>query len=223
MRKRISYANVAATLALVFSMSGGALAATHYLINSTKQINPKVLKKLKGSTGKAGPAGPAGSAGAAGATGKEGPTGKQGKEGPEGEEGPAGPTAGGFVSSETLSPVLKTPGTSVMKLSEGSGAIVAPASGKLLVTAHGTFQKLNASALSDAVCVLELKANGGAFAPISKSAIIDLYKQFENTTLATTGGANVSAGSTYDVALTCESFNEETKFVRGDMTAVVSG
>jgi hypothetical protein len=29
MRKRITYANVAATLALVFSMSGGALAATH--------------------------------------------------------------------------------------------------------------------------------------------------------------------------------------------------
>lgn len=50
MRHRLSYANVAATLALVFSMSGGALAATHYLINSTKQINPKVLKKLLNSS-----------------------------------------------------------------------------------------------------------------------------------------------------------------------------
>jgi len=48
MRRRFSYANVAATLALVFSMSGGALAANHYLINSTKQIKPSVLKKLKG-------------------------------------------------------------------------------------------------------------------------------------------------------------------------------
>jgi hypothetical protein len=46
-RKRLTYANVAATLALVFSMTGGALAAKHYLINSTGQINPKVLKKLK--------------------------------------------------------------------------------------------------------------------------------------------------------------------------------
>ena len=46
-RKRLTYANVAATLALVFSMTGGALAAKHYLINSTRQINPKVLKKLK--------------------------------------------------------------------------------------------------------------------------------------------------------------------------------
>jgi hypothetical protein len=42
-RRRLSYANVVATLALVFAMSGGALAASHYLVNSTKQINPKVL------------------------------------------------------------------------------------------------------------------------------------------------------------------------------------
>ena len=52
MHKRLTYANVAATLALVLAMSGGALAASHYLINSTKQINPKVLKKLKGATGR---------------------------------------------------------------------------------------------------------------------------------------------------------------------------
>jgi hypothetical protein len=82
MRRRFSYANVAATLALVLSMSGGALAANHYLINSTKQINPKVLKKLKGATGKAGAAGSAGASGAAGAAGKDGAPGKEGKAGP---------------------------------------------------------------------------------------------------------------------------------------------
>lgn len=74
-RRRLSYANIVATLALLFAMSGGALAASHYLITSTKQISPKVLKKLKGNagpkgaTGAAGPAGPAGAAGAAGANG----------------------------------------------------------------------------------------------------------------------------------------------------------
>ena len=52
MRKRRSYANVTATLALVFAMSGGAMAANSYLINSTKHINPKVLKKLTGKPGK---------------------------------------------------------------------------------------------------------------------------------------------------------------------------
>ena len=72
MRKRLSYANVTATLALVFAMSGGALAANHYLITSTKQINPSVLKKL---TGKPGPGGPAG------ATGPQGPGGAPGAPG----------------------------------------------------------------------------------------------------------------------------------------------
>ena len=43
----MTYANVAATLALVFAMSGGAPAANHYLITSTNQISPKVLKELK--------------------------------------------------------------------------------------------------------------------------------------------------------------------------------
>jgi hypothetical protein len=83
-RRHLSYANVVATLALVFAMSGGALAAKHYLVNSTAQINPKVLKKLKGNSGKTGPVGPQG------ATGSQGGTGPQGTRGPE---GPAGQSA----------------------------------------------------------------------------------------------------------------------------------
>jgi hypothetical protein len=76
MRRRLTYANVVATLALVFSMSGGALAANHYLISSTKQISPKVLKKLKGNRGPTGLTGP---------QGKEGTPGKNGDEGKEGK------------------------------------------------------------------------------------------------------------------------------------------
>ena len=99
MRKRITYANVAATLALVLSMSGGAMAATHYLINSTKQINPKVLKKLKGATGPSGLSGALGPVGATGATGPAGAAGKEGKEGPKGQAGPLTTT---LPSGETL-------------------------------------------------------------------------------------------------------------------------
>jgi hypothetical protein len=93
MRRNISYANVAATLALVFSMSGGALAASRYLINSTKQINPKVMKALKGNAGAggpqgaAGPAGPTGPQGLAGTPGKEGQSGKEGAPGKDGTNG----------------------------------------------------------------------------------------------------------------------------------------
>ncbi len=36
-------------------MAGGAIAAKHYLIESTRQINPKVLRTLHGATGLAAP------------------------------------------------------------------------------------------------------------------------------------------------------------------------
>jgi hypothetical protein len=94
--RRLTYANVAATLALVFAMSGGALAANHYLIHSTKQISPKVLKKLHGARGRTGPNG------AIGPQGVKGEAGGRGPRGPEGEPGfsalsvlPAGRTESG--------------------------------------------------------------------------------------------------------------------------------
>jgi hypothetical protein len=95
MRRHLNYANVAATLALVFAMSGGALAASHFLITSTSQISPKVLKKLKGKTGKTGATGATGVTGATGpqgSAGKEGPAGKEGLQGKEGTSGKNGAT-----------------------------------------------------------------------------------------------------------------------------------
>lgn len=94
---RLSPATIIASVALVFAMSGGAYAASKYLITSTKQISPKVLKSLKGKNGKAGAMGPAGAtgavgpAGAAGPTGATGPTGGTGPTGPQGPAGPIGP------------------------------------------------------------------------------------------------------------------------------------
>jgi hypothetical protein len=90
-RRRIGYANVAATLALVLALGGGTAWAAHhyhYLITSTKQIKPSVLSSLKtpGLSGAAGQAGPAGPAGA---------TGQQGVQGPQ------GPGATVFVDSQT--------------------------------------------------------------------------------------------------------------------------
>lgn len=147
-RKRVTYANVAATLALLFAMSGGAYAAGKYLITSTKQISPNVLKQLKGKNGKAGkngangatgPQGPAGPEGKAGATGKEGPKGAEGpagpegkagapgKEGPEGPEGPAGPEGVCSTSSCHLPTGVTETGHWAL-VSKGVANLIAPIS-----------------------------------------------------------------------------------------------
>lgn len=83
-RRHASYANVAATLALVFAMSGGAFAASHYLISSTKQISPKVLTALRGKRG------PSGATGAVGTPGANGTNGANGKDGTNGQNGTPG-------------------------------------------------------------------------------------------------------------------------------------
>ena len=103
-RKRVTYTNVLMTLAVVFAMSGGAYAAGKFVITSTKQISPKVLKSLVGKTGPAGAQGKEGASGKEGTPGKEGPAGKEGapsKEGKEGPQGPAGETGPQGPKGET--------------------------------------------------------------------------------------------------------------------------
>src|SRR5580704_2106272 len=97
MRRRVNATGVVAVLALVFAMSGGAFAAGRYLITSTKQISPKVLKALKGNAGAAGAKGAAGAAGAAGAVGAVGAT---GAGGPAGGAGVAGADGASVTSKE---------------------------------------------------------------------------------------------------------------------------
>lgn len=86
-RKRFTYTNVALTIALVFAMTGGAYAAKHYLITSTKQISPKVLSALKGKNGTNGTNGSNGINGKDGAPGARGPAGLEGPKGEKGEQG----------------------------------------------------------------------------------------------------------------------------------------
>src|SRR5579875_1612806 len=98
LRRHLRLANLLLAAALFFSMGGVAIAAHHYLITSTKQISPKVLRKLHGrqgppgASGPTGPAGPAGLVGPPGLSGPPGPTGLTGALGPTGPVGQAGAT-----------------------------------------------------------------------------------------------------------------------------------
>jgi len=61
--RRPSPALVIAIIALLVAMAGTAIGAKHYAIHSTKQISPKVLKKLHGKRGRKGAKGNPGIAG----------------------------------------------------------------------------------------------------------------------------------------------------------------
>ncbi|HWY18938.1 MAG TPA: hypothetical protein VNY27_09550 [Solirubrobacteraceae bacterium] len=112
-RRRLTYANLAITATLLFAMTGGAYAAKRYLITSTSQISPKVLKTLKSTPGAPGTPGTPGTAGANGPQGPQGPKGETGLKGETGgagapgapgkpgEKGPEGSpwTAGGTLPS----------------------------------------------------------------------------------------------------------------------------
>jgi hypothetical protein len=104
MRRRPTPATAIALVALFIALGGTAVAAGRYIITSTSQIKPSVLKQLRrhdgatgpaGATGQAGTAGQAGAQGAPGsatsgekgATGNEGPSGKPGEPGPPGASG----------------------------------------------------------------------------------------------------------------------------------------
>jgi hypothetical protein len=83
---------VIAGLALVFAMTGGAYAAKKYLITSTKQISPSVLKALQGKAGVGGAPGAAGAPGVQGPQGAQGPAGSAGTAGSGGAKGEKGAT-----------------------------------------------------------------------------------------------------------------------------------
>jgi hypothetical protein len=98
LRRNLNPSMVVAVAALVLAMGGGAYAAKKYVITSTKQIKPSVLKSLQGKSGVAGSTGPAGSSGKDGTNGKDGSNGNDGSNGVDGTDGSPW-TAGGTLPS----------------------------------------------------------------------------------------------------------------------------
>jgi hypothetical protein len=95
-RRHMTYANIAATMAVVFAMSGGAYAVSgthgggHLRSTALISAKKKVKKPASGKPGPRGPAGPQGPAGAAGPQGAAGTNGTNGEKGPQGSPGTTG-------------------------------------------------------------------------------------------------------------------------------------
>jgi Collagen triple helix repeat (20 copies) len=114
---RLTYANVASTLALFFALSGTAFAGAHFLVSGAnvknhsltgidikkgslglKALSPAARAKLKGARG------PVGATGLQGAQGSQGQAGQQGPAGPQGAAGQQGPAGVGVTTSTVSGP-----------------------------------------------------------------------------------------------------------------------
>ena len=109
LRRRVSFANVIATVALFVALGGTSVAAVSYINGS--QIKPHSIPKnrltngaiaaLHGARGPAGAPGSPGSPGSKGPTGSRGANGVTGARGPTGATGPAGPSGAMTVGDDT--------------------------------------------------------------------------------------------------------------------------
>lgn len=98
------------TIAVLLIVSGTtAVAASHWIITTTSQIKPAVLKELHGA------------AGPRGVAGLPGPKGDMGSTGPAGPQGPAGATgpAGGVPSIHVVQQQPDLPANSVTSIEVG--------------------------------------------------------------------------------------------------------
>jgi hypothetical protein len=99
-RKHFRPSTIIATLALVFALGGTSYAASTYLITSTNQLAPNVLKTLKGDRGPRGYVGATGGQGSTGLSGGSGPIGLTGAPGAPGAPGATGATGATGIQGE---------------------------------------------------------------------------------------------------------------------------
>lgn len=205
--RAFSPALVIAMLALVLSLGGSAYAAKKYVLTSTSQVKPSVLKTLKGNagragatgrTGTAGPAGPAGGkgdtgakgeAGAPGAAGAKGDTGTKGDTGAKGDAGARGPSDGYYALGDDTANLFD--GGAVQLINNASVSL--PAGGKDVITAKLTVS--NNGAMGATVdCVLTHNGSTGPFDDAVHTVLAAKNSAGSVQTITLTGFASTFGG-----------------------------
>lgn len=206
-------------------MSGGALAAGHYLINSTRQINPKVLKQLRGARGATG------ASGAPGATGPGGPAGKEGtpgKDGTAGKEGPPGASASSSIATSFVQVTfskgisLEENETLVLRTKTGGKNLSLPEAGAhVLVQASIQVENVQAEK-SEVTCRLAWEGlAGGGSGPhlFGEPSVADLQGLVvRHAEIPLTANVSLIGGETYDIQVYCH-----TGFPQADFAKVLGG
>jgi hypothetical protein len=172
----------------VIAVSGGTAwaASHHYLIISTNQIKPSVLKKLHGARGARGANGTDGTNGASGATGATGPSG----------------AVAGIVASKS-SAVDFTAGTlghptTILTLSLPAGNFLVNA--KAVVTASKSTAPNTTDYVSDTCQLFDGSATDTAWFDTAFTGENALGNYFGRTTLATEIAVSSSSASTTTLA-----------------------
>ena len=112
--KRPSAATAISLVALFFSLGGAGLAASRYIITSSSQIKPSVLKSLRGAKGAPGTPGAPGATGPAGVNGTAGANGINGTNGSNGAPG-----AAGLAGTASVYAVVNQSGSALTAYSKG--------------------------------------------------------------------------------------------------------
>jgi collagen triple helix repeat protein len=176
LRRHLTYANVAASLALFLALGGAAYAGTQLPKNSVgtnqirkeavtaAKISKKTRKQLQGQRGPAGQQGPQGKTGKTGAKGATGARGAQGNTGAPGADG-TGPAY--EAVAEPAAPTAIGTGTQVVILSLAPGQYATSAN-----------VVVKAAELATVTCTLQNGAKatatiptGGGFETLSMSGV----------------------------------------------------
>lgn len=115
-RRNLTPPTALAVVALVFAMSGGAVAAKNYATGSAEA-----------SKNKRGPKGPRGKQGPIGLQGPQGPRGETGERGPTGPQGPKGDTGDPWTAGGVLPSGVTIGGTWIAGVGPSPGPVGAAA------------------------------------------------------------------------------------------------